>query len=435
MSGQKSVKSVLKSVTIIGLGQIGLPLAVLAALRGYKVHGVDIDSKRLESIRTLDDRAMESALVFFLQDQQVIDNLLLQESIQSKTDFFVVCVNTPLGENKLVNLSILEAATLSIVPFLKVGSVIIIESTVTVGFTRNISLKLEKLSGMKAGKDFYVAYTPERLLPGQAFRELIFNDRIIGGISEASSTRAMEFYTPMIKGECFLTTAETAELSKIVENCHRAVQIAFANEIADVAKELNIDPFSLIDLANRHPRVKIASPGIGVGGDCVPVHPYFLQNSLSGGLPSLISKALTVNVEQESKVANLILREINTLRSTIKNRKPVVLLLGLTYKPNVLDLRNSPAFRIAKMLLSTPNIDLRVYDPLIDSMKILELGFESLSCFSQYKMADIIVFLVAHDKFAPFKEVDLSGKVCIDPIGFLRKTHLSVLKKELSTNG
>lgn len=436
MSGQKSISNLLKSVTIVGLGNIGLPLAVLAALKGYKVFGVDIDPLRLEKIRTLDDKAIEPAVVFFLQDQQVIDNLQLQTFVQSKTDFIVMCVNTPVDENFQPNMKIVQDATLALAPFLKVGSVLIIESTTTVGFTRKMSADLEKLTGMVAGKDFFVAYTPERLLPGQAFRELIFNDRVIGGINSKSSDRAMEFYVPMIKGECLRTSAEVAELTKIIENSHRAVEIAFANEVFEIAKELNIDPFDLIELANRHPRVKIANPGIGVGGDCVPVHPHFLKSSLVKGLPDLLDKALKLNQERDSKIIQEVSEVLQStrLKNVQKKRKPIVLLFGLTYKPNVLDLRNSPALKIAQKLSLMPEIDLRVYDPLIDRSKMMDLGLESLECYSEYKIADVLVFLVAHDKFALFKDIDLSEKVCVDPIGFLRKPQFKSLKKEATVS-
>lgn len=429
-NGHKSLKNLDKSVTIVGLGKIGLPLAVLSALRGYRVFGIDVSVEQLEKIRDLDQNTIEPTVSFFLQDQQVIDNLSFHEKIVEKTDFFVICVQTFLDENKKICTTFVEQAIFDLIPFLKIGCTIILESSVQVGFTRRIAQIIEANTNLKIGIDIYLAYSPERLLPGQAFKELIFNDRIIGGYSEICSSRAGEFFLPMAKGEVFLTTLETAELCKIAENTFRAVQIALANQIDDVCRRVGVDTFTLLELASKHPRVKFVQPGIGVGGDCVPVHPYFLKESIED-FPALIDVALRVNEDRTMQIVKDISLEIHEFLLVKSKKNPIVLVLGLTYKPNVMDLRNSPALKIAQELSKIGNIYLKVYDPFVEINVIHDAGLESLTCFSEYKSADILVFLVGHDKFVVFREVDLSGKWCIDPIGFLRKNHTEIVKREV----
>jgi len=434
MKDQNNANTLSKSVTVLGLGQIGLPIVVLAALRGFKVFGVDINPDRLDKIKSLDENGMESALSFFLQDEQVINNLHLSVKIEVATNYFVISVPTYFNQSDQLVLSHVQDCCISIAPFLQLGSVVIIESTVPVGFTRKMAVMLEKMSGLTLDRDLFVAYSPERLMPGQAFKELVFNDRVIGGVGERSTAQAMSFYLLLIKGSLFATTAETAELTKITENSHRAVQIAFANQMAEVAKSIGVDPFELINLANKHPRVKIASPGIGIGGDCVPVHPLFLKEDPVGEVPSLVAQALAVNQHKEQLVIKDIYSFAERFKNGHKRRKPKILLLGLTYKPNVADVRNSPAIRIAKQLVKDEGLIIKSYDPLLDFSQIEALGLESANCFSEYKNMDLLVFLVAHDKFTSFRELNLPAEKYLDPIGFFKKFKESVLPKEVTLN-
>jgi UDP-N-acetyl-D-mannosaminuronic acid dehydrogenase len=431
MNEQYSSGDLPKNVTVLGLGQIGLPLVVLAALRSYKVYGVDIDLSRLEKIRVLDEKSIEGTVGFFLQDERVTANLQLSSTIQQSTEFFVICVPTFLDVNKKPVLELVEQCCLSLVPFIKAGATIIIESTVPIGFTRKMGQRLEKETGLILEENLFVAYSPERLFPGQAFKELVFNDRVVGGVGEKSSAKAMDFYIPLIKGSVVTTNAETAELVKITENSHRLVQIAFANQTAELAKSIGIDPFTLISLANRHPRVDIASPGIGVGGDCVPIHPLFLQEAPVGHLPSIIKESLNINEQQEVLVIKDILLAVDQLKTTLKKRKPKVLLLGLTYKANVSDVRNSPAVRIAKKLAREESLSLHVYDPMLDPKQILDLELEGLDSFTEHKKMDLLVFLVAHSKFASLREISLPKGRYVDPIGFLRRCELATPQKEV----
>lgn len=431
--GQLSYKNLEKTVTIIGLGVIGLPIAVLSALRGYRVFGVDNNPSRIEKIKNLDETSLEPTVAFFLQDEQVMKNLFFSEKISEKTDFFLISVQTYLDENQKIETSHVEQVFSDLIPFLKIGSTIILESTIPVGFSRKMALFLKEKTGLTPGKDFFLAYSPERILPGQAFKELVFNDRILGGVSENSAERASEFFLPIIKGNVFFTNSETAELCKIIENSYRSVQIALANEIDEVCQALEIETNSLLELANKHPRVNFISPGIGVGGECVPVHPYFLKEII-GHVPELINTSLILNKNRTKKILTSIESDINNFIKQVSsaNKKPTVLLLGLTYKANTSDLRNSPALEIATALLQIKEISLLVHDPHVDSNIIANLGFEKINSFSEYKKADIIIFLVAHDKFSAFKEIDLSEKFCIDYINFLKKNNTTSPKNKFA---
>jgi UDP-N-acetyl-D-mannosaminuronic acid dehydrogenase len=320
----------------------------------------------------------------------------------------------------------------SIIPFLTKGSVVIIESTVPVGCSRKIAEFLEKESALKLEVDLFVACSPERLMPGQAFKELVFCDRVIGGMGQASSQLAVDFYSPLIKGSLFQTSLETAELVKITENSHRAVQIAFANQMSNLAKSVGVDPFELVRLANKHPRVNVAMPGIGIGGDCVPVHPLFLKEEPVGYLPSIVEQALEINRYQEELVVADILNMADRLKQ--KRRKLKVLILGLTYKPNVADIRNSPAIRISQTLSSTDKFTLKVFDPYLEDAQFEKLGLSSIACLSEHKNMDLIIFLVGHDKFAQLKELNLSADKYYDPIGFFQKTKDAILEKESTVN-
>lgn len=269
-------------------------------------------------------------------------------------------------------------------------------------------------------------------MPGQAFKDLVFCDRVLGGVGPTSSQLAVNFYSPLIKGSLFQTSLETAELVKITENSHRAVQIAFANQMSNLAKSVGVDPFELVRLANKHPRVNVAMPGIGIGGDCVPVHPLFLKEEPVGYLPSIVSQALEINQHQEQLVVDDVLRVAGELKN--KRRKLKVLILGLTYKPNVADIRNSPAIRISKQLASTNKFALKVFDPYLEDAQIEKLGLSSISCISEHKNMDLIILLVGHDKFTQLKDLNLSVDKYYDPIGFFQKTKDVILEKESTVN-
>lgn len=430
MIKKNNVPNLSKTVNVLGLGHIGLPLAVLAALRGYLVFGVDIDQSRLEQIRQLDERGMESSINFLLQDEIVMKNLLLSSTVDQSSDYFVICVPTPLNDSLSPNLDYVKEAIRAIGQKLSKGSTVIIESTMPVGATKKMADLLEKQSGLILNEDFFVAYSIERLFPGQAFKELVFNDRVIGGVGDRSSDNAANFYLPLVRGRIFQVDSKTAELTKITENAHRSVEIAFANQISEFAKRVGVDPLVLIELANNHPRVNILKPGVGVGGDCIPTHPYFLGDGQE--VPSIILESLKINVNQTHLTLLEILDTVSSLKNRLK-RKVKVLLLGLTYKANVQDLRNSPALFVAKELSKSKKVNLKVCEPTLSDSQISLLGLQSVE-LSEYKNMDLTVFLVGHDKFLSLKKTFLYEKSYLDPIGFLKKDELTSPKKEIFLN-
>ncbi len=417
------------NVCVVGLGHIGLPLAILAALKGHHVAGVDISKERLDQIRSMDEKSFEPSIGFFLQDEQVIKNLHLFDAVPGKFDYFVICVPSSVDQDNNFDDRAVRSALESIKKHIKYGTTVIIESTLPVGYTRKYAQMLEDGCGLKLNKEFFVAYSPERILPGHSFRELIFNDRIIGGTSDASASKAMDFYYGIIKGQIFLTDAESAEMTKIVENSHRLVEIAFANQIALTCKRLSLDPEIIIELANRHPRVKILSPGIGVGGECIPVHPKMLYASGLTELPSLINDALTINLNQEKIVVGQVLRICDQMRNEGKYSSPRILFFGLSYKQNVKDLRNAPAINIVRDMQNVCGIEIKVFDPLLSKEEIKDLGFCSIDSLAEYKWANFIVFLVGHDAFLPIKDINFGDRKVFDPINFLAKKNKENTKK------
>ena len=271
----------MKTISIVGLGYIGLPTGIVAALSGYKVFGFDIDSKKVESINSGDPLILEKGIKEKLTTVLKKNSFKSFDSLQS-ADCFIISVPTPFLKqdinitDKKADLSYVFDASKNIASVLKKGDLVILESTVPVGTTLKVAEFLEKESGLISSKDFFVAHCPERVLPGRIFEELVFNDRIVGGVCKESGLLAKEFYSKFVDGYIYITDHKTAEMVKLVENSHRDVNIAFANEVSSMAKKSNIDPFKVIELANKHPRVNILNPGCGVGGHCIAVDPWFL---------------------------------------------------------------------------------------------------------------------------------------------------------------
>lgn len=265
----------MKKVCIMGLGYIGLPTAIVAAEHGFEVVGFDIDAQRVERINNydpvIDEPEVYERLKPLVTSQQFYATTTLEAS-----DCFIIAVPTPFKEEKKADLSYVYQATRALVPILKKGDVVILESTIPVGTTDYCAQLLQQETGMVAGTDFFVAHCPERVLPGKIFYELIYNARIIGGINQESMNQAKQFYKQFVKGSLYLTNATAAEMVKLVENSSRDVAIAFANQIASMAYSIGLDPFEIIELANKHPRVKLLNPSCGVGGHCIAVDPWFL---------------------------------------------------------------------------------------------------------------------------------------------------------------
>ena len=398
-------------VVTIGLGYIGLPTSALIASSGTNVLGVDINQKVVDTINQGKIHIVEPDLDAIVS--KVVSNGFFKASTKpTSADVYLIVVPTPFKGNHEPDISFVEAATKGIVPLLKKGDLYIIESTSPIGTTN----KMEKLifaSRPELEGHIYIAYCPERVLPGNVMHELVENDRVIGGIDEVSTQKAISFYTKYVKGELHGTNARTAEMCKLVENSSRDVQIAFANELSLICDKADINVWELINLANKHPRVNILQPGCGVGGHCIAVDPYFIVSDYPME-SKIIGTAREVNNYKSFWCAEKIQNE--KLKFELNyGRKPKTALMGLAFKPNIDDLRESPAKYIAqKVLQNSNNEEHFIVEPNIESHSVYKL--------TDYKeainKADIIIFLVAHDEF---KNIELpSSKVIIDFCGIFK---------------
>ena len=395
-------------VVMIGLGYIGLPTAALIASNEVRVHGVDINQKVVDTINRGDIHIVEPELDTAVASAVKAGYLkAATEAIEANN--YLIVVPTPFKDKNEPDISFIEAATRGILPLLKAGDLYIIESTSPVGTTEKM-MDLIYRARPELKDKLYIAYCPERVLPGNVMYELVYNDRVIGGVNEASTEKAQAFYRNYVKGELHPTYARTAEMCKLVENSSRDVQIAFANELSLICDKAGINVWELINLANKHPRVNILQPGCGVGGHCIAVDPYFIVS----------------DYPKESKIIGTA-REINNYKSfwcaeKIKNaklqfelehgRKPKTAIMGLAFKPNIDDLRESPAKYIAQKVLQSSNNETHyIVEPNIDEHNVFKLT----DYFEAAENADIIAFLVAHNEF---KNLDISSeKVILDFCG------------------
>ncbi|MFC1894562.1 nucleotide sugar dehydrogenase [Candidatus Dependentiae bacterium] len=413
----------MNTISVVGLGYIGLPTAIVAAQSGYKVFGFDIDSEKIQKINNGDPTIVEPEIIqrlySVLKDKKIIVSSILQES-----DCFIVAVPTPFLRNKnnindvKANLSYVFDAAENIARVLKPGNLVILESTVPVGTTFKLASLLEKKSGLKLGIDIFVAHCPERVLPGKIFEELVSNDRVIGSVCDGSAKLAEKFYSKFVKGKLTFTDDKTAEMIKLVENSSRDLQIALANQISQMASRVGINPYEVISIANKHPRVNILEPGCGVGGHCIAVDPWFLIESFPQD-SDLLKVARKVNDEKPFLVLQEVAQKINMFNS--KNKKqPNLLILGLTFKPDIDDYRNSPALKISSELNKDNNLNLAVCEPNLVSQKIKNIGFLNVKgLLDGVKWADLILILVKHKEFFSLNELNLKGKMVIDICGLL----------------
>ncbi len=378
--------------SFIGLGYIGLPTSIIAAHNNIDVVGVDINEEVVRKTNNGELHFVEEGLEEMLQEV-VRKGSFRATTTPEESDAYFVVVPTPFKGDHEPDISYVEAATKAIIPLLKEGDLYVIESTSPVGTTELMAELIYKERPELKGK-IYVAYCPERVLPGNVIYELVHNDRVIGGIDQASTEKACNFYRQFVKGELHQTNSRTAEMCKLTENSSRDVQIAFANELSIICAEAGINVRELISLANKHPRVNILQPGCGVGGHCIAVDPYFI----------------TAAFPKESKIIGLA-RSINNYKSDwcvektqnafLKfelehKRKPIVALMGLAFKPNIDDLRESPAKQIAhKLIEQNKGVDFCVVEPNISSYTIPLTPYQEA-----FEKADIIVFLTAHKEFS-----------------------------------
>ncbi len=397
----------MKKVSILGLGYIGLPTAILAAEYGYDVFGFDIDENKVASINLGDTTIIEPEIKDRLTNALKNKNLHVGTSLHY-SDCFIIAVPTPIKSNKSPDLSYVMEAAKTIATRLMPGNLIILESTVPVGTTEMMAAILEDLSGLKHNNDFFTSHCPERVLPGNMFKELIENDRVIGGSCQKACELSRLFYAKFVKGFLHITDDKTAEMVKLVENSSRDVQLAFANQVAAMSHKAGIDPYTVIELANRHPRVNILSPTCGVGGHCIAVDPWFLINSFPEET-QLLKTARTINDEKPHQVVAKILDEAKS----VTHKKPTILGLGLTFKPNVDDIRESPALLIAEELSHQRSAcNFIAYDPHAAKSALINMGIETTNNLTEgINNADIIVILVKHKEFIALGEEAFANKI------------------------
>jgi len=395
----------------IGLGYIGLPTAAIAAQHGIMVHGVDVNPKVVETINQGKIHIIEPGLEQVVK-KGVEKGYFKASTTPAEADVHLVVVPTPFKGNHEPDISFVESATMAVLPFLKEDDTYIIESTSPVGTTEKMAdLIFQKRPELK--DKIYIAYCPERVLPGNVLHELIHNDRVIGGINKASTEKAKEFYQIFVKGELHSTNARTAEMCKLTENSSRDAQIAFANELSFICDKAGINVWELIELANKHPRVNILQPGAGVGGHCIAVDPYFIVSDYPRE-SRLIGTAREINnykafwCAEKTKTA--------MLEFQLKHgRKPKTAIMGLAFKPNIDDLRESPAKYIAQKVMQSEQNDFLVVEPNIEEHSVFKLT----NYKEAYEQADIIAFLVAHDEFKTLKYNE--EKIILDFAGVFKK--------------
>lgn len=370
------------SIVVIGTGYVGLPAALMWAKAGAEVVGVDIDEN---VVRTINDRTLlvnERELDALFADPDVRRNLTAAHD-PPEADVFVIAVPTPVDPlRKVPDLSHVESAIRQIAPVLRRGNLVILESTVPPMTCQDmVKPLLEELTSLRVPEDIKVAHCPERILPGDIFREIVHNERLIGGMDEESTARAVEIYELFVKGDLHPTSALVAELAKLMENAYRDINIAIANEFAAICDNLGADVDEVLQLANRHPRVNILRPGIGVGGHCIPVDPWFLKE-VAPYDSSLITAARLLNDRVPAKMVERIRHAVRDITA------PRIVLLGASYKRDCEDTRESPALEIFR-LLQRESYDVHLFDPLVDSYR-----YDSLSTVA--RDAHLLVVLVAH---------------------------------------
>jgi UDP-N-acetyl-D-mannosaminuronic acid dehydrogenase len=400
-----------QKICVMGLGYIGLPTASTFATHALKVVGVDVNPQVLQTLRGGGLHIHEPGLRTLVQAALGSGNLSLAEQPEP-ADAFIIAVPTPFYDDKRADLRAVTAAAQAIALRLRPGNLVVLESTSPPRTTLDVLAPILETSGLRAGVDFFLAYSPERVLPGQILRELIENARVIGGVNPPSAAAGRDLYALFVRGEILLTDATTAELVKLMENTYRDVNIAIANEFARLAQRFGADVWEVISLANRHPRVKILNPGVGVGGHCISVDPWFLVES-APDLTPLIRAARLVNDAQPQQVAALALQAVGSLEGKR------VAALGLAYKPDVDDLRESPAIEVVR-LLAAAGAQVSAYEPYrlepqipgVAAAPTLEAALEG---------ADLVLLLVGH---TPLKALDprqaaarMRALIALDAVG------------------
>ena len=396
----------------MGLGYIGLPTAITAAMHGVEVVGVDINPDVVAKTNAGELHIVEPGLGEKLREVTA-SGRLRATSVPETSDAYFIVVPTPFKGDHTPDISFVESATRAVVPFLKEDDLYVIESTSPIGTTERMAELIYSLRPELCGK-LHIAYCPERVLPGNVLYELVHNDRVIGGVDEEATARASEFYGLFVKGCLHHTNARTAEMCKLTENSSRDVQIAFANELSLICDRAGINVWELISLANKHPRVNILQPGCGVGGHCIAVDPYFITSAFPVE-SRIIAAAREINNYKAEWCAEKIVNAI--LRFELENgRKPVVAMMGVAFKPDIDDLRESPAKTIiSKVMQSAGNSPILVVEPNVAEHNVFKLTPYK----EAYAQADIAVFLTAH---TPFRSLEWDDrKIILDFCGIFKR--------------
>lgn len=411
------------TISVIGLGYIGLPTAAMLASRGIDVIGVDVSQNVINTINQGKIHIVEPDLDAIVH--AVVTTGRLKATLEAEpSDAFMIAVPTPLDDNNRPDLSYIRSAAQTIAPVLQKGNLVVLESTSPVGTTEKLVSWLSELrkdlafpDSSKKACDIHIAHCPERVLPGKVLFELVNNDRIIGGITPACALKAKSLYKIFVQGECIITSARIAEMTKLTENTYRDVNIAFANELSMICEKMQINVWELIQLANRHPRVNILNPGPGVGGHCIAVDPWFIVDSIPEK-SNLIRMARQVNLEKPQWVIRKVLEKAERFKN------PIIACFGLTFKANIDDIRESPSIEIVKALADKKLGSILAVEPHIKNLP------SSLSCHKNIQLvsiekacqeADIIVMLVNHEDFWDLDHNLLQEKIIIDTQGIWQK--------------
>lgn len=413
-----------QKVMVVGLGYIGLPTAAVLANAGYDVLGLEINSEIVEVVNRGEIHIVEPDLDALVHE--AVNSKRLRASTKPEpADIILIAVPTPFKDDHKPDIRHIHEAAKSISPYLQPGTLIILESTSPVGTTECLSTWMAELRSdltfptSSENPDINVAYCPERVLPGNIVGELIKNDRVIGGLTAECAERARSFYMSFVKGECVKTNAKTAEMTKLTENSFRDLNIAFANELSMICDELGINTWELISLANRHPRVNILNPGPGVGGHCIAVDPWFIVDS-APGTARLIRTAREVNNKKPEWVINKIIEAADKIKLSKNN--PVIACLGLAFKANIDDLRESPSLDIVEQLAQKQvTSQVLVVEPFIDRLpdclKAEHYNIKLVDAVTAIHAADIVVLLVDHSQLINLDKTLLSNKIVIDTRG------------------
>lgn len=418
-----------QKITIIGLGYIGLPTAAIFAKSGMEVVGYDLNKNVIEALNKgkiiIEEPGLEELV------KEVVDNGSLRGiSALEESDVFIIAVPTPINEDKTANMAYVISATEAVLEKVKSGDIVVLESTSPPGATETIVASILAKSGLKIGEEIFVAHSPERVLPGRIIKELIENDRIIGGINEKSANLVKDVYSSFVKGNIYITDSKTAEMCKLMENTFRDVNIALANELAILSENMGINAWEVIELANKHPRVNLHQPGPGVGGHCIAVDPWFVIENHPEG--KLIRQSRNINDGMPRHV-------LDKIDQLVVNENAKIALLGLTYKPNVDDTRESPIVKLIELLKEETSYELVLHDPHVNKDIFNYSDLMTDSVYDAVEGAELLILAVNHQIYSDldFEKIAklMKNKSIYDTRNFLNIEELNKLGFEVTVLG